>query len=138
MLQPIKTYFDWLHTGWPAGKVEKLPRVGADGSTDVPGLYIAGDLAGIPLLKFSSDTGARVVRAIVADRAFVARDTSQADVVDLVIIGAGVAGVAAAIEASQSGLRYVLLEASEGCSLQQRYCFATVLGLLLPDSVAVI
>ena len=35
---------------WPAGTVEKLPAVNPDGTTNVPGLYIVGDLTGVPLL----------------------------------------------------------------------------------------
>src|SRR5437762_2964834 len=56
---PLKRYARWLHTRWPAGTIERLPETRADGSTAVPGLYIAGDLAGVPLLKFAADTGPR-------------------------------------------------------------------------------
>ena len=52
---PIARYLRWLHLQWPAGTVERLPDVREDGSTRVPGLYVVGDLTGIPLLKFSSD-----------------------------------------------------------------------------------
>src|SRR6185503_5226834 len=51
----VARYTRWLHTRWPAGSVEKLPEIGSDGSTNVPGVYIAGDLSGIPLLKFALD-----------------------------------------------------------------------------------
>ncbi len=60
----LARYTNWLHTQWPAGTVEKLPVSGEDGFTDLPGVRIVGDLTGIPLLKFSSRTGARAVRAI--------------------------------------------------------------------------
>ena len=60
----ISPYMHWLHTRWPAGTVEKLPVVNEDGSTNVPGLYVVGDLTGVPLLKFSADTGAKVVQKI--------------------------------------------------------------------------
>ena len=108
----LKRYMHWLHTQWPSGVVEKLPEINEDGSTAVPGLYIVGDLTGIPLLKFSSDTGARAVQTIVGDAGFESR--SQRDGVrDLVIIGGGVSGMAAGIEARKRGLDFVLLEASE-------------------------
>ena len=108
----LKRYMHWLHTQWPSGVVEKLPEMNEDGSTAVPGLYIVGDLTGIPLLKFSSDTGARAVQTIVGDSGFESR--SQRDGVrDLVIIGGGVSGMAAGIEARNRGLDFVLLEASE-------------------------
>ena len=60
----LNRYAAWLHTQWPAGVVEPLPEVRADGSTQVPGLFIAGDLTGIPLLKFALDSGARIARRI--------------------------------------------------------------------------
>jgi len=111
----IARYAHWLHTRWPAGTVEKLPEVREDGSTNLPGVYVAGDLTGIPLLKFSLDTGARVVQTIAADLGS-REDTAPrggSDVVDLVILGAGVAGMAAAVEAKKRGLTFVVLEAAE-------------------------
>ena len=70
LMNLVARYTRWLHTRWPAGHVEKLPRTREDGSTNIPGMYVVGDLRGIPLLKFSSDTGARAVQRIVADPAF--------------------------------------------------------------------
>ncbi len=72
MFNPIKRYTHWLHTRWPAGVVEKLPESGEFGVTNIPGVRIVGDLTGIPLLKFSSKTGAEAVRAILAEPDFVA------------------------------------------------------------------
>ncbi len=112
MINLLHHYANWLHTRWPAGYVEKLPRVNADGSTNVPGLYITGDLTGVPLLKFSSDTGARAVASITADPVFQKR-RRQENVHDLVIIGAGVSGMAAGIEARKAGLNFKIIEASQ-------------------------
>jgi thioredoxin reductase/ferredoxin len=111
-LAPFVRYTRWLHTRWPAGTVEPLPAIGADGSTAVPGLYVAGDLRGIPLLKFAADSGTRVVRAIAADPAFRRRATS-ASVADLVIVGGGVCGMAAALEARSAGIEAIVLESNE-------------------------
>ena len=103
MASAIARYARWLHTGWPAGEVEPLPEVGPDGSTAVPGLYVAGDLAGVPLLKFAVDTGARAVRTIAADRGFQGRDRKNPAVRDLIVVGGGVSGMSAAIEARRQG-----------------------------------
>jgi thioredoxin reductase/ferredoxin len=114
MLDLLRRYADWLHLRWPGGTVEKLPVVEEDGSTRVPGLYVVGDLTGIPLLKFSADTGARAVRTIAEDPAFQAlRGDGGDEVLDLVIVGGGVSGMAAALEAQERGLSFALLEGSE-------------------------
>jgi NosR/NirI family nitrous oxide reductase transcriptional regulator len=112
ILRPLAGYARWLHTRWPAGTVEPLPEVRDDGSTAVAGLYIAGDLTGIPLLKFAADSGARVVKTILADPAFAGR-TRRAGVADLAIVGGGVAGMSAALEARKAGLDTVVLESTE-------------------------
>ncbi|MDA2918313.1 NAD(P)-binding domain-containing protein [Desulfobacterota bacterium AH_259_B03_O07] len=111
----IGRYIKWLHTQWPAGIVEKLPQVNEDYSTNVPGLYIVGDLTGIPLLKFSSDSGAKAVQTIIADKEFQEQRSEEKDqeILDLVIVGAGVSGMAAALEAEKSGLNFEILEATE-------------------------
>ncbi|MEO7868668.1 MAG: NAD(P)-binding domain-containing protein [Candidatus Eisenbacteria bacterium] len=106
----LRRYTHWLHTRWPAGGVEPLPEIREDGSTALPGLYVAGDLTGIPLLKFSLDSGARVVRTIAADPTL---RSGPADALDLVILGAGCAGMAAALEAKVLGLSFRVYEAME-------------------------
>lgn len=107
----------WLHTRWPAGQVEGLPVVNEDGSTNVPGVYVVGDLAGVPLLKYASDTGASAVQKIVSDSTFQQRDQSlqveENPVRDLVILGGGVAGMAAGLEAKKHQLRFEILESSQ-------------------------
>ncbi|GAB4141517.1 MAG: NAD(P)-binding domain-containing protein [Planctomycetota bacterium] len=112
MLSLIRRYLRWLHLRWPAGLVEKLPVVGENGATAVPGLFVVGDLAGVPLLKFSADSGARAVAAIAEDPAFLG-EKSREGVLDLLILGGGVSGHAAAMEAKKRGLSFALLEAAE-------------------------
>jgi thioredoxin reductase/ferredoxin len=109
----VARYTRWLHTQWPAGTVEKLPDVHEDGMTAIPGVRITGDLTGIPLLKFASDSGARAVRAILAEPGFAAERGRQDGVLDLAIVGAGVSGVAAAIEAKKASLAFAIFEAAE-------------------------
>lgn len=110
MLALLRRYTHWLHTCWPAGRVEPLPEVRSDGSTVVPGLWIAGDLTGVPLLKFALDSGARVAQRIADGPTRRQRD---AGILDLAIVGAGVAGMAAALEAHRLGLQFAVLEARE-------------------------
>ncbi len=109
----IERYTKWLHAQWPAGTVEKLPVSGPEGVTGQSGVRIVGDLTGIPLLKFSSDTGARAVRAILREPDFAKGGERDSAVLDLAIIGAGVAGISAAIEAKRAGLNFAVFEATE-------------------------
>ncbi len=111
-MNPFKAYTHWLHTRWPAGTVEKLPIVNEDGSTNVPGLYITGDLTGVPLLKFSADSGAKAVRRLVEKNEYKKREPSSG-VLDLAIVGGGVSGFSAALEAKKHGLRFKVFEAAE-------------------------
>src|SRR4051794_30011564 len=106
----LSSYTKWLHTQWPAGTVEKLPVSESDGTTALPGVRIVGDLTGIPLLKFSSHTGAEAVRGILKETG---KRKPESGEIDLAIIGAGVAGISAAIEAKRAGLNFVVYEATE-------------------------
>jgi NosR/NirI family nitrous oxide reductase transcriptional regulator len=108
----LSRYTHWLHTRWPAGTVEPLPEVKEDGTTRVAGLRIVGDLTGIPLLKFSADTGARAVQQILKEPDF-AGGRGKGDLLDLAIVGGGVAGIAAAMEAKKAGLRFEVFEAAQ-------------------------
>ncbi len=110
---PVASYTHWLHTQWPAGTVERAPVAQPDGRTNVPGLFIVGDLTGVPLLKFSAETGTRAVMTLDAEASFQDRDTTDASVVDVAIVGGGVSGFAAAKEAKKRGLSYVLVEAAQ-------------------------
>src|SRR5439155_21304542 len=97
MISLLRRYTHWLHTQWPAGVVEKLPEADEHGLTNVPGIRIVGDLTGIPLLKFSSKTGADAVREILKEPDFLKGETGnlkpESELLDLAIIGGGVSGV---------------------------------------------
>ncbi len=110
----ITQFYNWLHGQWPAGLVEKLPIVKESGKTNVAGIRVVGDLSGIPLLKFSSQTGVDAINAILAEADFEKQQKNKdTDTYDVVIIGAGVSGISAAMQAKQAGMKYALLEASE-------------------------
>jgi NosR/NirI family transcriptional regulator, nitrous oxide reductase regulator len=111
VIRTLARYGRWLHTRWPAGAVEKLPLVREDGRTNVAGVRIAGDLTGIPLLKFALHSGARAARSVARELA--GEPATPPGALDLVIVGAGVAGMAAAIEAQRAGLTFEVLEANE-------------------------
>ena len=102
----------------PEPSYPALPAVGADGQTSVPGLYVAGALAGASLIKLGLNAGVAVADAIAEDLERGHRSTgprAQAkqphDPLDLVVVGAGAAGLAAARQAQVLGLSTVVLEA---------------------------
>jgi NosR/NirI family nitrous oxide reductase transcriptional regulator len=120
MISVLKNYHHWLHGQWPDRVVEKQPLVNTDGTTNLKGVYIVGDLTGIPLLKFSSDTGAKAVTSIVNEADFSGRK-QQPNVADIIIVGGGVSGYAAAIEAKKQQLNVSLLEANKPLSTIENF-----------------
>ncbi|HEU5057728.1 MAG TPA: NAD(P)-binding domain-containing protein, partial [Kofleriaceae bacterium] len=75
-------------------------------SREVPGLYFAGDVTGAPLIRNAINQGGHAASAI-ADSLPARRDDS---LLDLVIVGAGPAGLSAALAAKARGLRTLVLE----------------------------
>lgn len=76
--------------------------------TSVPGVYIAGELAGLALVK-NAIGQARTVVDRIAQRAAAAPRT-RGDGLDVLVVGAGPAGLAAAAAAQERGLTHVVLE----------------------------
>jgi predicted CXXCH cytochrome family protein len=74
---------------------------------DAAGLYLAGDLTGVPLIKNAINQGALAVRAIAEG---LARGRRDPELYDLIIVGAGPAGISAALEAKARGLCFLVLE----------------------------
>jgi len=116
----IQQYYHWLHGRWPDRTVEKTPLVNANGTTNLKGAYVVGDLTGIPLLKFSSDTGTKAVKSIVDEESFSTRKQTTA-ICDVIIIGGGVSGYAAAIEAKKQNLNFKILEANQPFSTIENF-----------------
>jgi thioredoxin reductase len=84
------------------------PRLGDDlQSLDVPGLYLAGDVTGLPLIKNAIHQGARAAEQIAASLGDARRGD---DALDLVIVGAGPAGISAALRAGELGLAFEVVE----------------------------
>lgn len=112
-MNPIHRYLHWLHLQWPAGHVERLPACDSAGRTAIPGVTIVGDLAGVPLLKFALDSGAAAARRIIAELGERdARTQARDELLDVVILGGGVAGMSAATECIRAGLHCRVVEAA--------------------------
>lgn len=79
-------------------------------SQDVPGLYVVGDLTGLPLIRNAINQGAHAMRAAAASLARERPTAGLADALDVVVIGAGPAGLSAALEAQVHGCKVLVLE----------------------------
>ncbi|UCV21466.1 NAD(P)-binding domain-containing protein [Ferribacterium limneticum] len=80
-----------------------IPQVDPDFQTNIPGIFIAGELGGMGLIRNAIRQGTHAVKAITS------RPHGKADY-DLLIIGAGPAGIAASLAAKEAGLNYVTVE----------------------------
>ena len=93
----------------PPGKSANLPILTEDNETTVPHIYIAGELGGIGLIKNAIRAG----KAVVDHIASTLQETSATTQYDVAIVGAGPAGLAAALAAKQHNLRYIVLEQND-------------------------
>ncbi len=82
-----------------------LPHVSEHFETNIRGIYIAGELGGMGLIKNSVEQGQQALESIVRQR-----KSPVPGVVDVVIVGAGPAGISATLAAKQHGLKSVTLE----------------------------
>lgn len=83
----------------------EIPSLSPDFESSVPGLFIAGELGGMGLIRNAISQGQQAVQAAAAR----ARQQRGGDY-DLVIVGAGPAGLSAALAAKRHKLRYLVLE----------------------------
>lgn len=86
----------------------KVPRRDQNLMTNVPGIYLIGDVSGVPLIKNAINEGARVIDYVIEDLRN-EQPSTEAEY-DVAIIGAGPAGLSAAAIAKQRGLKYVAIE----------------------------
>ena len=87
----LRKYFNWLQKDVPVGEVEPYPKIDQNGETTVKGIFVTGDLTGIPLLKLAAENGQKVVQHILNTDDFkkLNSSNSQKDIYDLIIVGAG-------------------------------------------------
>jgi thioredoxin reductase/ferredoxin len=84
-----------------------IPVVNADFETNVPGIFVAGELGGMGLIRNAIEQGKQALQSVAAR---VAEGDSRSEALDIVIIGAGPAGFAATLAATELNLRVETLE----------------------------
>jgi thioredoxin reductase (NADPH) len=83
-----------------------IPSVSPEFESNVPGLFIAGELGGMGLIRKAAEQGRQAVEAL-------RRRKAGADELDVLIVGAGPAGISAGLSAIENKLRYHLIEQEE-------------------------
>lgn len=82
-----------------------IPEVKPDFESNVPGLFIAGELGGMGLIRNAITQGCQALESILR-----LDGIGQGDRLDLLIVGAGPAGFAASLGALKHKLRFVTVE----------------------------
>ena len=105
----------------PVGAITMMmanPSMGADMpyltpqyETSIPGLFIVGELGGLALIKNAVNQGRECVDTIASQ--LNGRARSGSDLYDVLIVGAGPAGISASLRAIENKLNYVTLERDE-------------------------
>ena len=85
------------------------PRLTEDYETTVPGVFVAGELSGVSLIRNAVEAGKTVIDSI-AKRP---RVGAQGSVVDVLIVGAGPCGLTATLRAIEHGLSWITIDQDE-------------------------
>jgi len=89
-----------------------LPRLSPEYETSVRNMFIVGELGGLALIKNAVNQGRDCVDTIAA-RLQTNRTTISPDIADVLIVGAGPAGLTASLRAIEKNLNYITIEESE-------------------------
>jgi len=89
-----------------------VPRISAEYETSIPNLFIIGELGGLALIKNAVNQGRDCVDTITR-RMEESPTRPQENVYDILIVGAGPAGISASLRAIENKLTHITLEQDE-------------------------
>lgn len=82
-----------------------IPRIQENFETNVPGIFVIGELGGMGLIRTAFEQARQCIEGIARNK-----KPEKQGVFDVVIIGCGPAGLAASLHCKDQGLRFVTLE----------------------------
>lgn len=83
----------------------ELPHISQEFETNIAGIFVAGELGGMGLIKNAVEQGKQAVEY------FLKKSLPKSDAkYDLVIVGAGPAGISASLTAAKNNLKFITLE----------------------------
>lgn len=82
-----------------------IPLVSPEFETNVPGIYIAGELGGMGLIRNATEQGRQAMEAIMKSGR-----KGSGDQADVLIVGSGPAGIAATLAAHEQKFRYITID----------------------------
>jgi putative YpdA family bacillithiol system oxidoreductase len=85
---------------------DDIPILSTSSETNLPGIFIAGELGGLALIKNAISQGNKIVTEIANSH----KPKSAEDSFDVAIVGAGPAGLSAALTAKKHNLSYLLID----------------------------
>jgi len=86
-----------------------IPLVQPDFQTNVPGVFIAGELGGMGLIRNAVEQGRQAMQSITK----LNKTASHKNQLDVLIVGAGPAGLSATLASTEAKLRYATIEQEE-------------------------
>lgn len=105
-----------LSRGEGVQRVE-VPAIDTRFESNVPGLYIVGELGGRALIKNAINEGRIAIEAVASS----GLRGVDSDMLDVAIVGAGPAGISAGLAAIEQGLRYAVFERGTAADTIRKY-----------------
>ncbi|MHC4954454.1 MAG: NAD(P)-binding domain-containing protein [Planctomycetota bacterium] len=133
----IRAVRDFLFRDRPSPSYPVLPDVRQSGESNIPGLYLLGDVAGKPLIKVGLNDGFDLANSLADELGDSARGTAEYDVI---VVGAGVAGMATLLRLRERGLSACAIDAGRSFQTLRnftkgKWLFAEPLDMELTGSI---
>ncbi len=90
-----------------------LPQLSPEFETSVPNMFIVGELGGLALIKNAINQGRDCADTIANRIPNIKKPGCGPDVLDLLVVGAGPAGISASLRAIEKKLKYLTVDSGE-------------------------